>query len=715
MRLERMSVAGFRGFAKEVEFAIDADVVLLSGPNGTGKTSFFDAILWGLTGSIERIGSDETVINQFAEFGDARVEIDLKTRDGSALRIIRRFSDIMTLTVAFDGNEPVAGDAAQALLLSKLYPDRSALDDSPEAFTRWLTHFGYLEQDRVNAFVEASDDQERFRVVGELVGASRLNRLNLELEKSRKAWTTDTNQRRDTISSLRKNRNDLQDRLDRIDNSINWEQLVQECIDWSSGANSLAKRSQVRSPIESADPAAWASVVDGTVRRVSAELRALEVLSNDITRMRRTLAAIPKSTEDPSRVLAALEVIEKRVAGAASQLQEAEEAISKARRQRLAEAEMSRSLASMAQLALKHLGEACPVCDQSYDVRATTKRLRALTERAELPVEDLDDLYLRNTADNLRNLEIQLTEQRAQLRASESTSRRLDELRSQVESSAQRLELSLPRDDQNLSASLDVLASEVDVRTGRLRALRDDGERISALLARAIEAAEAGSLSRRIAELNDTISEQEDECALRDEAAEDAQQMHEAVRDLAKSLVEEELQRIEPLLQRIYSTIDPHPAFKVVRFLTGRWRGRGQLWTAMEAATNDRPIVVKEPSTVLSSSQLNVLAVATFLSLNLSIDNPPLDIMALDDPLQSLDSVNLLGLADLLRRLRGRRQVFVSTHDNRLADLLERKLRPIGERERTIAVSLDAWDRLGPVVTLRALKRDTRGLRLVAA
>ena len=715
MRLERMSVAGFRGFAKEVEFAIDADVVLLSGPNGTGKTSFFDAILWGLTGSIERIGSDETVINQFAEFGDARVEIDLKTRGGSALQVIRRFSDIMTLTVALDGDEPVAGDAAQALLLSKLFPDNSALDDSPEAFTRWLTHFGYLEQDRVNAFVEASDDQQRFHVVGELVGASRLNRLNLELEKSRKAWTTETNQRRDKISSLRKNRNDLRDRLSRIDNSIDWEQLVQECIEWSNGANSLAKRSQVRAPVESADPAAWASVVDGTIRRMSTELRALEVLSNDITRMRRTLAAIPEPTEDPSHVLAAIEVMEKRIAGAAAKLQETEEAISRARRQRLADTEMSRSLARMGQLALKHLGEACPVCDQSYDARATRKRLRALIERAELPVEDLDDLYLKDAADSLRNLEIQLTEQRAQLRASESTSRRLDELRSQVESSAQRLELPLVCDDRNLSASLDALASEVDVRTGQFRELRDNGERISALLARAIEAAEAGRLSRSIAELNDTIAEQEAECTLRDKASEDAQQMHEAVRDLAESLVEEELQRIEPLLQRIYSTVDPHPAFKVVRFLTGRRRGRGQLWTTMEAETNGGHIVVKEPSTVLSSSQLNVLAVATFLSLNLSIDNPPLDIMALDDPLQSLDSVNLLGLADLLRRLRGRRQVIVSTHDNRLADLLERKLRPIGEHERTIAVSLDAWDRSGPVVNSRPIERDTRGLRLVAA
>jgi hypothetical protein len=56
------------------------------------------------------------------------------------------------------------------------------------------------------------------------------------------------------------------------------------------------------------------------------------------------------------------------------------------------------------------------------------------------------------------------------------------------------------------------------------------------------------------------------------------------------------------------------------------------------------------PELLLSSSQLNALAVAIFLSLNLRIGNLPTDSVILDDPLQSLDDINLLGLVDLLRR-----------------------------------------------------------------
>ena len=125
--------------------------------------------------------------------------------------------------------------------------------------------------------------------------------------------------------------------------------------------------------------------------------------------------------------------------------------------------------------------------------------------------------------------------------------------------------------------------------------------------------------------------------------------------------------------------------------------------------------VVNEPSVVLSSSQLNVLAVSTFLSLNLAIETLPLQVVAMDDPLQSLDTVNLLGLSDLLRRVRASRQVLVSTHDDRLADLLSRKLRPVDGTGRTRVVTFQAWTRDGPIVEQFDVPADVAPLKLVAA
>src|SRR5262249_25144894 len=171
------------------------------------------------------------------------------------------------------------------------------------------------------------------------------------------------------------------------------------------------------------------------------------------------------------------------------------------------------------------------------------------------------------------------------------------------------------------------------------------------------------------------------------------------------------LHQISPLLQSIYARIDPHPAFRLVAFLSSIVRGKGQLSTVVSD-----PIEKKYsdlPTAVLSSSQVNALAVAAFLALSIGVPKPALSVAILDDPLQSLDDINLLGLVDLLRRTKDRRQLLVSTHDTRFGSLLSRKLRPSDNRGRTTVIELDGWSRQGPLVTTREVKSDPVPLRLV--
>ena len=54
-RLKRLTIDSFRGIRDEVEFDLDATTVILSGPNGTGKTSVFDALQWVMLGKIPRL------------------------------------------------------------------------------------------------------------------------------------------------------------------------------------------------------------------------------------------------------------------------------------------------------------------------------------------------------------------------------------------------------------------------------------------------------------------------------------------------------------------------------------------------------------------------------------------------------------------------------------------------------------------------------------
>jgi DNA sulfur modification protein DndD len=51
-RLKKLSVGPFRGFAKQEDFDLDSQLVLIYGPNGTGKSSFCEALEYGLLGSV---------------------------------------------------------------------------------------------------------------------------------------------------------------------------------------------------------------------------------------------------------------------------------------------------------------------------------------------------------------------------------------------------------------------------------------------------------------------------------------------------------------------------------------------------------------------------------------------------------------------------------------------------------------------------------------
>jgi DNA repair exonuclease SbcCD ATPase subunit len=238
------------------------------------------------------------------------------------------------------------------------------------------------------------------------------------------------------------------------------------------------------------------------------------------------------------------------------------------------------------------------------------------------------------------------------------------------------------------------------------------GDQLSLQLARTGELAQRAQLEQELASLQAQIAGRESEIASRTATGDLAAKILAALREASSEIVAAELERVSPILQRIYATVDPHPAFRAVRFLTKTVRGRGRLWATIDDATAE--VTVDEPATVLSSSQVNVLALSVFLALNLGIDTLPLEVVALDDPLQSLDDVNLLGFVDLLRRMKGRRQIIISTHDPKLGALLCRKLRPVSAEGRSRLITLEGWAREGPSVIQDDLPRDPKPLRLVA-
>lgn len=96
---------------------------------------------------------------------------------------------------------------------------------------------------------------------------------------------------------------------------------------------------------------------------------------------------------------------------------------------------------------------------------------------------------------------------------------------------------------------------------------------------------------------------------------------------------------------------------------------------------------------VMSQGELHALALSLFFP-RATLDESPFRFVVIDDPVQSMDPSKVDGLAKVLERAAGKRQVVVFTHDDRLPDAIRRL--------RIAATVLEVTRREGSLVEVRS-------------
>jgi DNA repair protein SbcC/Rad50 len=86
---------------------------------------------------------------------------------------------------------------------------------------------------------------------------------------------------------------------------------------------------------------------------------------------------------------------------------------------------------------------------------------------------------------------------------------------------------------------------------------------------------------------------------------------------------------------------------------------------------NSKDKFVSNAKNVLSSGQLNVLAISVFLAINEGQKTHTLDFVAIDDPIQNMDDVNQYSICDILSYIK--KQLIISTHDIEFLKLFIKK------------------------------------------
>lgn len=130
----------------------------------------------------------------------------------------------------------------------------------------------------------------------------------------------------------------------------------------------------------------------------------------------------------------------------------------------------------------------------------------------------------------------------------------------------------------------------------------------------------------------------------------------------------------QEIINDIYKKIDPHPDFKIIK-LEPQFEGvKPRLFIKAVNEENNDEI---DPILYLSSAQVNILSLSIFLAKALQNKDVMINTIFMDDPIQYLDSINVLSFIDLLRSIttdkQFDRQVVISTHDENFFNLLKKK------------------------------------------
>lgn len=682
-----LDVEQFRGFRLPAYFNLGASAVIVHGPNGTGKTSFFDAIQWLLIGDLPRLRAlrmrqtEEYIKNAYSK-EPARVSSEFLVR-GQVIRASRtgdRSGSDLSLQI---DNERIDSTVAESRLEELLATGTgSSLRES-------LFSSALLQQDDMRYVLTASPG-DRFEQMSRLLGLGSLERFEADAVQTAKAMDVALKLARQTAA-------EAQGRLDSLHREVAVAEEEERALP-AAEALLAGLADDLRhlpgtgldvdvptTPGQVSGLSQAAGLLEGRLRSLFESLRRLEQMQVNL----------PEEAEDV--LLAERHRRAAKLAEATEALDVRRTAVESLQRVLTAAQRDSDRLSQLVALATPLLGERCPVCEQ--EINADTVRTRLLDRAAQAGALNAVENEItaaaaaRDTAGEAVVVATEaltaVDEQRAVLSEWQLGRQTADDEWRQLAGTEGPLRPASPPGDIGLALHVQLVVSILEA-VGAARRSIDATSSALATLAR-------GS---RLSKLGEDLEHTQERAAMAKAAWETAALDATAAESLSKASTKARLQVIkrrvaalQPLVGDIYSRLQPHPTFQRFQFDSEVFRNKG---TMSPRAEDEASGVTVSPALVFSSAQANMTALTYFLALAWATGERAMPFVCMDDPLQDMDDVNVLAFTDLARHLREDRQLILATHERRFAALLRRKLAPRADDERLRLITFTGWSSNGP-------------------
>lgn len=159
-RIRNVEIEAFRAYRRKQEFDVDADVVVFYGPNGLGKTSFFDALDYVCSGRIGRLCrrriSQSKFIDLARHLGSSVSEgcVSMQVSQGTTVRSVSR--SVADWGTALIDNEKCDRASALQFLTSSQWEQKKARIENLERLFRATHLFGQSDPELLVEFEQDS-------------------------------------------------------------------------------------------------------------------------------------------------------------------------------------------------------------------------------------------------------------------------------------------------------------------------------------------------------------------------------------------------------------------------------------------------------------------------------------------------------------------------------------------------------------------------------
>jgi DNA repair exonuclease SbcCD ATPase subunit len=635
MRLKEVSMRGFRAFNAPFSFPIHNELTIIVGDNATGKTSFCDAIQWGLFGKlpqykdIPEAALEDMILNRNSPSREATVTITLKEDDkASALQIQRQVrSKRIVKPTQLIPPKLLEGSKEE---LSKL--GETTLDS-------FLTTV-YLRQEALRRFIEADPLKQRRPILSSLLGIGFVEAVQQGLKEGMEKLDRRKTLKDREVSERSNERSIYIERLKafeslKSDVTKRYELGTKE-VDLPSAfvianslfselrnlTNSIARIFQVGEPkLDLTSLREFHREVSGLVERWRIEI------SQESERAR-TLRIKQDGLKNKITGLDEKDIVQN--------IQNIEKSL-REEKEKLRTKNAYLNLLSFAGDYLKfEKPPECPVCENKIDAQAVLDHVKRIMQGLE---EKREIENIRRNIETLDNTKRELGSNLQDFRGlKEELKKTEEELTSyrEIEGVQQRLE-KLNLEVGKLNDFLNVIEDEVGI--ARLEVLSE--EELSAI----------GSSLQNLTRLLRSV-----------------EALYKASETGLPSFIEHRLEKLNPTVDRYTRILSPHPEFSRLRVTRTE---DGSYWLQGLSGEEGKKTHVR---TLFSTAQLNEAAIVLLLSMA-EMGPQDLEFIVLDDPTQSIASQSLGShkerLAKLIVKASTQKQTIVATMDLEFAQLLK--------------------------------------------